>query len=210
MCYNNQNKTYEFGKRENDMSKVKIKQIQRRSEIIEKVIPLIGSVPFDELSMAEICKAADISTGSFYHYFTKKSDILVGLLGIIDEYMETEAFACLTSEDEIENLMIFSRHWALYVDTHGLERSKLISTIEPAQEDISGEKRITTVKLEEIMTRGQEKRQIRADLSPEELAQMFLLALRGVTVDWSRVDGRYSVRARMEQYISLFVQALKA
>ena len=149
------------------MSKVKIKQIQRRSEIIE-------------LSMAEICKAADISTGSFYHYFTKKSDILVGLLGIIDEYMETEAFACLTSEDEIENLMIFSRHWALYVDTHGLERSKLISTIEPAQEDISGEKRITTVKLEEIMTRGQEKRQIRADLSPEELAQMFLLALRGV------------------------------
>ena len=192
------------------MSKVKIKQLQRRAEIIEKVIPLIGSVPLDDLRMAEICKAADISTGSFYHYFSKKSDILVGLLGIIDEYMETEAFPCLTSGDEIENLMIFSRHWSLYVETHGLERYKLISAIEPAQEDLSGEKRITTVKLEQIMARGQEKRQIRADISAEDLAQMFLLALRGVTVDWSRVNGCYSVRDRMEQYISLFVQALRA
>jgi len=192
------------------MANVKLKQLKRRSEIIERVIPLIGAVPFDELSMAEICKAADISTGSFYHYFSKKSDILVGLLGIIDEYMETEAFSHLTAEDEIENLMIFSRHWALYVDTHGLERSKLISTIEPAAEDISGNKRITTIKLEEIMARGQEKQQIRKDIRAEDLAQMFLLALRGVTVDWSRVDGRYSVQEKMEQYISLFVQALKA
>ena len=192
------------------MANVKLKQIQRRSEIIEKVIPLIGTVPFEELSMAEICRAAEISTGSFYHYFTKKSDILVGLLGIIDEYMEADAFPCLTSDDEIENLMIFSRHWSLYVDTHGLERSKLISSIEPAAEDLSGNKRITTVKLEEIMSRGQEKQQIRSDIGAEDLAQMFLLALRGVTVDWSRVDGRYSVREKMEQFISLYVQALRA
>ena len=192
------------------MSKVSRKQARRRFEIIESAIPLIASTSFEEISVSDICKAVGISIGTFYHYFTKKSDLLIGLLWLIDEDLEENIFPLLTNENELDNLRIFSHGWAQHIDRHGLERSKLISTIEPAAEDISGNKRITTIRLEEIMARGQEKQQIRKDIRAEDLAQMFLLALRGVTVDWSRVDGRYSVQEKMEQYISLFVQALKA
>ena len=69
------------------MAKIKQKQMQRRSEIIETVIPLLEKTSFEDLSMADICQAAGISVGSFYHYFHAKSDILVGLLALIDVYM---------------------------------------------------------------------------------------------------------------------------
>ena len=55
---------------------------------------------------------------------------------------------------------------------------------------------------------GQEKKQIRGDIPAEELTDLFFLAMRGVTVDWSRTDGRYSVVSKMDRYIGLFVQAL--
>ena len=190
------------------MAKIKQKQMQRRSEIIETVIPLLEKTSFEDLSMADICQAAGISVGSFYHYFHAKSDILVGLLALIDEYMETEVFPLLKEQNEIENLKLFAHHWAVYVDEHGLERYKLISSVIPSDEDLSGHKRVSLRRLEQIIMDGQEKKQIRGDIPAEELTDLFFLAMRGVTVDWSRTDGRYSVVSKMDRYIGLFVQAL--
>ena len=190
------------------MAKIKQKQMQRRSEIIETVIPLLEKTSFEDLSMADICQAAGISVGSFYHYFHAKSDILVGLLALIDEYMETEVFPLLKEQNEIENLKLFAHHWAVYVDEHGLERSKLISSVIPSDEDLSGHKRVSLRRLEQIIMDGQEKKQIRGDIPAEELTDLFFLAMRGVTVDWSRTDSRYSVVSKMDRYIGLFVQAL--
>lgn len=191
------------------MSKVKLKQQQRRSQIIETAIPLICSVPFDELSVAEICEAAGISVGTFYHYFQKKSDLLIGLLGLIDEFLEEDVFPLLTCGDEIENLKLFAHGWAEHVEAHGLERSKLISSIEPVDIEPGGAKRAAVVKLEEIISRGQEKGQIIPEPDAAALAEIFLLAFRGVTTDWSRHNGSYSVIEKMDMYIALFTRALR-
>ena len=113
------------------MSKVKEKQAKRRSEIIESLIPLMTSEDFDKISVSDLCQTAGISIGTFYHYFTKKSDMLIGLLWIIDEDLKENTFPLLTNEDEMENLRMFARGWASYIQSHGLERSKLISGVNP-------------------------------------------------------------------------------
>lgn len=191
------------------MSKVKQKQMSKRSEIIEKVIPLISSMTFDDLSIAKICEVAGISSGTFYHYFNKKTDILVGLLGLIDDYMVDEIFPLLTAEDEKENLKTFAHGWSIYVNTHGIERSKLITSVVPADRYVSGHKRVIITKLEEIFGSGQEKNQISLIYDAKTLTEFFLLAMRGVTADWSRHDGGYSVTDMMDKYISFFIRALK-
>lgn len=190
------------------MSKIRQKQIKRRSEIIEAVIPLMNSAPFDEISINEICSAAGISVGSFYHYFNKKSDLLVGLLGLIDDYMETEAFPHLNNDNEIENLKVFAHYWAMHVETNGLERSKLVSSVLPANTDYGGQKRSAVTKIEEIISLGQQKGQISCNYDAATLTVYFLLALRGVTTDWSRHEGSYSVVAKMDSYISFWLKAI--
>ena len=190
------------------MSKVKRKQMNRRAEIIETVIPLFSSTPFDELSVVDICSAAGISIGTFYHYFNRKSDLLVGLLGLIDDYMVSEVFPKLTSADAIENLQLFAHSGAVSVDTHGLERSKLITSIEPADHYVTGQKRAIFPKLESIFEQGQTQGQITQAYDPTTLADFFLLAIRGVTADWSRRNGSYPIVDRMDQYIRFFVRSL--
>ncbi len=192
------------------MSKVKEKQQRRRSEIIEAVIPLIASIPFDELSVNEICEAAGISVGSFYHYFEKKSDMLVGLLGLIDEHLESEVYPLLSDSAPIEKLLRFAVEWAGYVQAHGIERSKLISSVEPANTDLGGQKRSSVVFLENIMAEGQADGSIDSALSPAELTELYLLALRGITTDWSRNNGCYSIIEKMEGFIGIWLKGIKA
>ena len=191
------------------MTKVKQKQSKRRVEILEAAIPLISRQPFEELGVAEICREVGISVGSFYHYFTKKDDLLVGLLWIIDEDLAENTFPLLTSENEIENLKLFARGWALHVAGHGLERSKLISAIDPDSEEFPERDRPAVGKLREIISAGQAKGQVTARWDAETLAGLFLTSLRGMTLDWSRREGRYDLTERMERDVAILLRAFE-
>ena len=190
------------------MSKVREKQLKRRSEIIESVIPLIGSVPFEQLSVNEICAAAGISVGSFYHYFEKKSDLLVGLLSLIDEYLAENVYPILAEGDSLSKLRRFAHEWAVYVENHSLERSKLISSVEPSNTDLSGQKRSCVVFLENIFAEGQRDGSIICSKSPQQLAELYLLALRAVTTDWSRNNGRYPICSKMEEFMEIWLKGI--
>jgi AcrR family transcriptional regulator len=97
------------------MSKIQQKQIQRRSEIISKVMKLTEKTPFEELSIRDICEGTGISVGSFYHYFKEKSDLVCGLMELIDDYMEGQVLPQLTNASAFENLRIISRGFAQHI-----------------------------------------------------------------------------------------------
>ena len=191
------------------MTKVRLKQNKRRTEILEAAIPLLTRGDFEELGIAEICREIGISTGSFYHYFTKKSDLLIGLVRIIDEDMEERVFPLLTSEDETENLRRFAHGWAEHVSAHGIERSKLISAINPESEAFPEQERSSVRKLHEVIAAGQAKGQITADCPAEELSDFFLQNMRSVTLDWSRRNGSYPLVERMDACTRLALRAFR-
>ena len=189
------------------MTKVKQKQSRRRTEMLEAAIPLISQRPFEEISVAEICQALGISVGSFYHYFTKKDDLLVGLLWIIDEDLAENTFPLLTGEDEIENLKLFAHGWAEHVAGHGIERSKLISSINPDSAEFSEQDRPAICKLRALIAAGQAKGQITAEYDADTLTGLFLTTLRGITLDWSRRDGSYALTERMDRDVGILLRA---
>lgn len=191
------------------MSKVAQKQLKRRSEIIETAIRLMSDTPFDTLSVSDICEAAGISIGSFYHYFDKKSDLLVGLLSLVDEALEEEVFPLLDRSDEVENLQLLARGFAQYILRNDLERSRLISAIEPFDRALDGRPRPLCIKLTELFLRGQEKGQIIPSLPAEELTRLYLIALRGVSVDWTRHNGGYDLLQTMDTFTGLFLRSLR-
>ena len=192
------------------MSKVAQKQRKRRAEIIETAIRLMADTPFDALSVSDIYRAAGISIGSFYHYFSKKSDLLVGLLTLVDDALREEVFPLLDREDERENLLLLARGFASYIQGNDLERSRLIAAIEPFDTALDGRPRPLWTKLMELFGRGQEKGQITASLPPEELTRLYLIALRGVSVDWTRHNGGYDLLQTTDVLLGLFLQALRA
>ena len=187
--------------------KVKQKQSRRRLEILEAAIPLIVQRSFEEISVSEICQAIGISIGSFYHYFSKKDDLLVGLLWIIDGDMEENTFPLLTHENEIENLKLFAHGWAEHVSSHGIERSKLLTSINPDSTDLPERERPAIRKIRALIAAGQEKGQITREYDVDKLTELFLTTLRGITLDWSRRDGSYPLLERMDRDVEILLRA---
>ncbi len=190
------------------MSKIRQKQMKRRAEILEKVIVLLKKTPFEEISVQDICKAANISVGSFYHYFSQKSDLLSGLMGLIDIYMLENVSPLLVKESAYDNLKIVIRGFSAYIEESGIEISKLISRCRPIADSIDNEKRPLYSILIDIITSGQQKGEFKSDYPPEKTADLILVALSGVAVDWSRRDGNYSISKRMEEFTDLFFPSL--
>ncbi len=190
------------------VSKVQQKQIKRRAEILEKVIELLKLKSFEDISVQDICDASGISVGSFYHYFKQKSDLLIGLMGLIDFYMADHVFPRLTHKDAYENLRELSRGFATFVNESGIEISKLISRVCPTDYGLDNEKRLMYKKLIEIVSQGQESGEFNAPMNPEKISDLLLIAMSGVAVDWSRRDGSYSISERMDEFTALFFPAL--
>lgn len=190
------------------MTRVEEKQTAKRAEIIEKIVPMLEDRSFEELSVEDICSAAGISVGSFYHYFEKKSDILVGLFSRIDSWMEENAFPLMKKRSDAENLRIFAQQWLKYIENNGLEHSRLISSINATDNTVSGERRITASRLEEVFRKGQEKGTISAELPPQTAAAMFMIALRGLALDWTRRNAAYSLKETGDVYIDFLIRSI--
>ena len=53
--------------------------------------------------------------------------------------------------------------------------------------------------LEDLIQEGQEKKEIRADEDPEELARSLFIMARGIVFVWSLYDGSYDLEALMHR-----------
>ena len=63
-----------------------------KNKIISAAWSLFYKYGFERTTVEDIIFLSSTSRGSFYHYFTKKDDLLVGLLWIIDEDLEKNTF----------------------------------------------------------------------------------------------------------------------
>ncbi len=190
------------------MSKIQQKQIRRRSEIISKVMQLTEKTPFEELSIRDICEGTGISVGSFYHYFKEKSDLVCGLMELIDDYMEAQVLPRLTNESAFEDLRVIARGFAQHILSSGLEQAKLISICKPTDADEFGVRRPTFRMIESVVARGQERGEFRADLTPEKITEFILIAISGAAMDWSRREASYNLLERMDEFVTFFFRVL--
>ena len=192
------------------MSKVKKKQESRRAEIIRSASKLMEDTPFSEISVSQICAAAGISVGSFYHYFEKKSDILLGLLILADEYLKEHICPGLVPGREAENLKKVGLGFADFVLSEGMERAALSTYVTLTDTDLSGEKRPMNRTVEEIIRQGQRSGAFTAAYPVEELAACFLISMRGVVCDWARRNNSYDLRRQMQQVLDIFLRGISA
>lgn len=194
------------------MTKIKEKQLAKRKIIVEKATNLIKEVGFESLTVRMICDASGISAGTFYHYFENKSDLVIELFALIDDYFQGNVLNRLDHADELRNIISFCKGFVEYVTLCGVGRSKLINSMFPIYNK-DGEKeerdRILYKELNTIITRGQEKRQITTDYTANQLTDMILVMIRGYCFDWGRREGAYDLVECIDEMMSLFIKSLR-
>jgi AcrR family transcriptional regulator len=92
----------------------------RRNELMHACLHLIGTRPWDEVSMAEVAAAAGVSKPLLYHYFPTKSDLyLAAVRSAANELSEaTRPDPALAVEPRLLRALDAHLDW---IDRHALE-----------------------------------------------------------------------------------------
>ena len=185
-----------------------------RGRIISAAWKLFDQQGYENTTVEEIVFESETSRGSFYHYFDGKDALLGTLAYVFDEkykQLEEEMDPAL---DAVDQLIFLNRELFAMID--GEISTGLLTRLLSTQLLTRGEKHLldrnrTYFKLlREIVSRGQQAGQLRADLTVSEIVKAYALWERGLLYDWCLCGGEYSLAAYTARVTPMFLESYRA
>lgn len=183
-------------------------QYQRSQEtqrkLIDAVIQLAREKRYEAVTVKEICAAAGVSTGSFYHQFGSKDDLVLATYQKVD-WLLTESFlqSCrdLPPAQALDRLL--RRYVSFVRDDVGLVLAQYyrvrLNHFGPAfQHDAD---RPYFREMRRILREAADQGLLLSPLDPVPLAELLICLIRGLFVDWLIQSGRYDLMERYEVQI---------
>ena len=180
---------------------------ETRNRIYSSAIELMERKGFENITIADISRKAEVSVGAFYHYFNSKNDILAEIFHQADEYFSTQVVASLSKSSIPGQIVEYFDHYAKFNVASGVETTQQLFT--PKIKFFIEEGRPMLEILQDLIRKGQEKNEIRGDTDAKELVRYLFVMARGVVFEWSLYDGNYDLEARMHKYMENLVSTIE-
>ncbi len=168
---------------------------------------------YQSTTVDEIIAASGTSRGSFYHYFSGKDALLGSLSFMFDEKYEELLPQMDPQMNAYDKLMFLNQElFAMIENEISLD---LLARMYAAQLTTSDEKhlmdhnRIYYRLIRQIAAEGQEKGELRSDISANEIAKLYALCERALVYDWCLCSGSYSLKNYARAAMPLFLGNLK-
>ena len=170
-----------------------IRAVETRKRIVAAAKKLISENGFENVSIEDIAKEAEVSTGSFYTYFKKKEDV-VEELNQSNFYRLAEITNEIVDKDLNDRLKYYCREFLAEIERVGIEicRQWIRNNIAPVEMEIS-EKKTTKYQhdylaMKSILAEGIRRGELSADAPVDELALFLNAQLYGLMVAWCMTD----------------------
>lgn len=176
-----------------------------RRAILDAAVALSRQVGFAKVTVRDICQAAGVTTGAFYHHFESKDALLNQGFNSLDAYLE-EALSGMEGRPPLERLETLLRLYAQYMEQLGWETLALYygrRMADPSATSMSPQ-RYTLRAMGDCLEALAREGVLSSHHSPEWTADFFFRHFRGVVIDWILHRGDYSLWGRLQQDYQLF------
>lgn len=171
---------------------------ETKGKIIRIAIELIKKNGYENVTLNDICAAAEISKHTFYYYFSSKEDILLGFYEIPRELSVSRLTSILAAENNVEQLWQSLEPMIDFFIEAGPEimRRVMIANI---MRDIGtfntqkGKRDLFRAQVA-IIKKAQESGEIRNSSDPAALLHTCVIQGMGYTVQWCIVNGTFNLK----------------
>lgn len=152
------------------------KQGGRRDAIIEAAYSCMARGGYDRTSTAQICAAAGVSSGTFFHYFPTKADVLVAILesGLANTREVFARIRVVATQDAREALNLWCEHVLQEASDDDLAGFDSVLGAVPHHPGVAAalkaESAVVRDSLAELIALGQTQATMRTDLTPARIA----------------------------------------
>ena len=185
-----------------------------RGRIIDAAWRLFYRKGYDDTTVEEIIEESGTSRGSFYHYFQGKDNLLSTLADVFDRKYEELAETMDPEMDRFDQLMYLNRElFAMLENSISLD---LVARLYSSQLVTRGDKSLldhgrTYYKLlRQIVLQGQERGELRKDVTVSELVRVYALCERALIYDWCLSGGDYSLTQYSRTMMPMFLREFRA
>lgn len=182
-----------------------------RRAILEAAARLSRQGRFDKMTVRDVCAAAGVTTGAFYHHFSSKEDLLRQGFTSMDVFLEKALEPC-RDLPPMERLEALVRLYAQFMEEQGWETISLYYSrrlIDAGSSPMPPD-RYTHRAMLDCLTALAREGVLSPATSPEWATDFFFRHFRGVAIDWVLHRGSYSLWSKLEQDYDLFVDAFRA
>ena len=166
---------------------------ETRKRIVAAAKKLITENGFENVSIENIAKEAEVSTGSFYTYFKKKEDV-VEELNQLSFYRLAEITNEMKDKGLDDRLKYYCRQFLAEIERVGIEicRQWIRNNITPVNMEISGKE--TTkynhdyLAMKSLLEEGIRRGELTVDTPVDEMAFYINTQLYGLMVAWCMTD----------------------
>lgn len=193
------------------MPQKKTKTIKKK--IVSAAWKLFYEQGYDNTTVDDIVELSETSKGSFYHYFEGKDALLGSLPFLFDEKYEELMPTMAADTDSVEKLLNLNRElFGMIEDTVSLELlARLFSTqlVTRGERYLMDYSRVYYRVLRTIIQEGQNRGQIRTDMSVAELSKLYALCEWGIMYDWCISGGSYSLKNYAMRVMPMFLASFR-
>ena len=181
-----------------------------REKIIDAAWKLFYRQGYDDTTVEEIIEGSGTSRGSFYHYFQGKDALLSTLADVFDQKYEELMENIDPEMDRFDQLMYLNRE--LFAMIESAISLDLLARLYSSQLVTRGDKSLMDHNrtyyrlLRQIALQGQERRELRSDVTVSEIVRVYALCERALIYDWCLSEGDYSLTQYSQAMMPMFLQ----
>lgn len=190
-----------------------IKSKMVKEKICAAATDLIKSHGYEYVTVSNVCNAAEVSVGSFYHHFTNKDDLLGYYLTAAFENYAAE-FENISGDDVVSNVVCC---FGLYIDfllEQGLEFTQNYYTTKNrnlSANSARGNSKPVNMpileKAEEFIIKAQENGFVYSGVDAKILADDLCIVEKGTIFDWCICSGSYDLREYADRILRAHLRA---
>ena len=185
-----------------------------KNRIYQAAVKMLKEYEYEYLTIRNICQEADVSTGTFYHHFKNKDDLLSYYIehGYKEFYANNEIHY---SDDIVENIVKVYDIYLSFCLHYGLEfLSNYYSTKNKGVylRDIQSEEELARrpglLEAIRIINFGKENGYIKEEVSANEVGNDIGVIMKGIIFDWCLGDGCFDLKSEGARLIKLYLHSL--
>ena len=186
------------------------RRTQTRKKIIKAAKKLFDNHGFDEVTVNQIVKEADVAKGTFYQYYETKIDVLVDLTRSDGVDKSRAALDSVRSGAPV--LPVLEAHIRVlcewFEENENIAAAIVLSTLNNAgKENESDEpERYNRTFIKELMIVAQKQGVLRSDISPMELAKIIGSSLIVSVVGWTKNPVQGALVKSMQVSLKVFLE----
>ena len=186
---------------------------QTKKKIVSAAWKLFYEQGYDDTTVDDIIRESATSKGSFYHYFEGKDALLSTLSLLFDEKYEELMDTMNPAMDSFDKLLLLNIElFTMIENTVPLELlARMYSTqlITKGDKHLLDRNRTYYKVLRKITLEGQERGELRSDMSVNEMTKLYALCERALLYDWCICEGDYSLKNYARDMMPRFLRDLR-